>query len=86
MTTKKVTTKRGGKGKAEAAELDALARHISEALRIMRDSELIPARNYNHFADAWNELCGLSMRDTFVHSEEYARLILAELAKEGGAR
>ena len=62
MTPKKGSTKRPAKGKADPAAMEALAHHISEALRIMRTSEIIPARIYNYFADAWNELCGLAER------------------------
>jgi hypothetical protein len=85
MTTKQSTKKGGAKGKADAEDLDALARHISEALRIMRVSELIPARIYNSFADAWNELVGTVTTATFFESEAHARLILSELVKRGGA-
>jgi hypothetical protein len=82
MTTKR-KARPGAQGKAE--ELDALARHVSEALRIMRTSEVIPARVYNGFADAWNELVGSATSAAFFESEEHARLVLAELAKKGGA-
>ena len=85
MTTKKSSTARPSAAKAEAAELDALARHISEALRIMRGSELIPARIYNGFADCWNELVNVATSSNFFESEAHARLVLAELAKKGGA-
>jgi hypothetical protein len=76
---KKDTTK-------QAQELDALAHHIAEALRIMRESEIIPARIYNGFADAWNELVGVATTMTFFESEAHARLILAELTKKEGAK
>jgi hypothetical protein len=73
--------------KTEAEELDALAHHIAEALRIMRESELIPARIYNDFADAWNEVCNFAIGESRVwDSEEYARLVLAEIARKGGAK
>lgn len=84
-TTKKVTTRRPATSKAAANELDALAHHIAEALRIMRESELIPARIYNDFADAWNELANVATSTAFLESEVYTRLILAELASKGGA-
>ena len=69
----------------KAAELDALARHLSEALRIMRTSDLIPGRIYNYFADAWNELENTATSAEFFESEARARLTLAELARKGGA-
>jgi len=85
MTTKKSSTKRPAKGKG-AEEFDALAHHIAEALRILRESDYIPTRIYNDFADAWNELCNTVLSESRLwDSETYARLVLSELAKKGGA-
>jgi hypothetical protein len=85
MTTKR-KPRAATKGKAGAEEFDALAHHIAEALRIMETSDLIPARIYNYFADAWNELANLGFNDSLCNSEAYARLVLAQLAQKGGAR
>jgi len=80
------TTKKGSTKKTEAEELDALAHHISETLRILRTSEHFTARLYNDFADAWNEVCNSAVGLGHLwDSEAYARLVLAELAKKGGA-
>lgn len=71
----------------QAEEIDALARHISEALRIMAESEYIPTRIYNDFSDAWNELCNTALeKGRLWDSEAYARLVLSQLAKTGGAK
>ena len=67
MTTKKPSTTKG-----DVKELDALAHHLAEALRIMRTSEVIPTRIYNYFSDAYNELCGLSLTPLW-ETEEFAR-------------
>jgi hypothetical protein len=85
MTIKK-KAQGAAKGKADTEELDALAHHIAETLRIMRDSEHIPARIYNDFADAWNELVNVAMSTAFLESETYTRLVLAELVSKGGAK
>lgn len=86
MTTKKVTTKRPAKGKANTEELIALAHHLAEALRIMGTADFIPARIYDYFADTVNELHNLANGDGFNHSAAYIGLHLAELARKGGAQ
>jgi hypothetical protein len=73
-------------GEPEPTELDALAYHLAEALRIMGASEFIPSCIYNYFADALNELENLAFTDNFCQSEEYLRLNLAALALKGGAK
>lgn len=93
MITKKQSTKKAATGKAETnaaerdlKELDALALHLSAALRILQTSEVIPTRVYNHFAEGWNDIMNLVNDDDHLHSEEHVRLYLRALAKKGGAR
>jgi hypothetical protein len=81
-TSKKVTTKRTPDDK----ELDALAHHISEALRIMRESEHIPVYIYNHFSEGFLDIQNHVNDDEFLHSEPHVRLYLAALVKKGGAK
>lgn len=83
-TTKKRSTKTAATN-TDAEDLGRLAHHISEALRIMRKSPLVPVRVFNDFADAVNNLYNLANDDDLVHSEAYIRLHLARLAEMGGA-
>jgi hypothetical protein len=81
------STKKGStKGKPKTEDLDALAHHISEALRIMRESEHIPARIYNHFSEGFLDIQNTVNDDEFLHSEPHVRLYLAALVKKGGAK
>jgi hypothetical protein len=76
----------------DAEELDAFAHHLSEVLRIARDSDIISVRFFNALADAWNDYGSDStLGDNFWHSEEYIRLTLRKGAeqraqKKGGAK
>lgn len=54
MTTKKTITKPKG-AKEPDAELDALAHHLAEVLRITRTHPDIPAQLYNDIAEAFTE-------------------------------
>lgn len=85
MTTKKGSTKRPAKDKANAEEMETLAHHLSEALRIMRTSEVIPSRVYNDFAEAYNDLTNYTNEDELIHSEPYIRLHLLALVEKGDA-
>jgi hypothetical protein len=85
MNRKQSIKKTAAKDKA-TEELDALAHHISETLRIMGASESIPARVYNEFADALNNLYNLVNDDELVHSEQHIRLYLARLMQTRGVK
>jgi hypothetical protein len=87
MTTKKGTQKEGAGAKVDAAterQIEEFAHHLSEVLRIARDSDLFPVRFYNSLADAWNEEVNRRLHGSKAwDSEEYIRFVLAQ---KGGAK
>ena len=78
---------------APAAELKDFAHHLTEAIRIARDSETLPNSLYNDLAEAWcdfeNRMPSLAR---LSESEEYMHLALTTYAKQikerakGGAK
>jgi hypothetical protein len=91
MTTKKGSTK-PVKGKADA-DLEALAHHLSEVLRITREHPDIPARLYNGIAEAWTDFQNMTPDSNVItDSAEMIRLELfggiaqRKAAAKGGAK
>lgn len=74
----------------DAAERDAFAYHLSEALRIARTSDFITARFYNSLAEAWSASINdfkCYQNSKLTESAEFIRLALTmEAEQEGGKR
>lgn len=93
MTKKKVTTKRPAKGRAaaqtaqHAEDLRDFSRHLSEALRIARESDAIGVDTYNALGEAWNTIMNDIAPAHFYDSPEFIACIFeaAIRGEEGGA-
>jgi hypothetical protein len=93
MGTRKTTTPRLGSAK-DNAELQNFAHHLAEAIRIARESPMIPASLYNGLSDALldfeNDLPSLarvneSEPHILITLEAFIEQTAAQTAK-GGAR